>query len=290
MLPISVIIPTYNREEMVGRAIESVLRQSAPCQEIIVVDDGSTDGTAQMIEALTAERAGRKPHLRLIRQENRGTAAAKNRGILAAKADYLAFLDSDDHWKKRKMETQFAALSASPYSISHSKEIWFRRGKHLNQKKIHIPQGGDIFEHCLRLCAVGMSTVMAKRDFFDKIGLFNEKFHCCEDYDLWLRASAVLPFLLIDAPLTIKEGGREDQLSVRYRVGMDKLRIESICSLLDSCIVAGERLALALKELERKITIFAAGCLKHNKEEQGRYYLALFAEYRGKYSEKKEIE
>ncbi len=274
-LPITVILPTWNRALLLQRALSSVFRQSKPCSEVIVVDDGSTDDTSAILEEIRQQY----PRLMVITQKNMGPAAARNSGIRAAKNDYLAFLDSDDHWQRKKLEIQFASLAKSDFLISHTYEKWLRGGKHLNQKKIHIPQHGDIFEHCLRLCAVGMSTVMAKRAFFDIVGLFDESLHCCEDYDLWLRASARLPFLLVEDALTVKEGGRDDQLSQKYRMGMDELRIGSIRRLLAAGELTERQKEMAQKELVRKMQIFGNGCIKHGRVELGEKYLALVDQY-----------
>ena len=196
MTGISVIIPTYNRAFFLDRALNSVLRQSLPCNEILVIDDGSEDETRVCVDRFSASCP---MPVRYIYQNNRGPSAARNRGIEEADFSCLAFLDSDDHWQKKKLEVQYNALGKKPDSmISHTKERWLRRGHHLNQKKKHIPGDGDIFNHCLQLCAVGMSTVMVRKQIFAEAGMFNEKMRCCEDYDLWLRVSSRYPFLLVD--------------------------------------------------------------------------------------------
>jgi hypothetical protein len=121
---------------------------------------------------------------------------------------------------------------------------------------------------------------MMKKALFDDIGWFDENLRCCEDYDLWLRVSSSMSFLLIDEPLTIKEGGREDQLSHIHRLGMDEKRIYSIRKLLDSAILSEAQRTKAFAELTRKIRIFAAGCLKHGKLEQGHNLLNILEAYR----------
>ncbi|MCK9173735.1 MAG: glycosyltransferase family 2 protein [Desulforhopalus sp.] len=269
-LPVTVIIPTYNRRIMLKRAMDSVFRQSWSCAELVVVDDGSEDGTAEMLAGISVK----EPRLRLLTTAHQGPSAARNAGIAAATEKYIAFLDSDDHWQKRKLEKQYAALSASDFLISHTRERWLRLGEHLNQKKIHIPRHGDIFAHCLQVCAVSMSTLMVRRDLFTEVGLFDESLRCCEDYDLWLRIALHYPFLLVDEALTVKEGGREDQVSFQYQVGMDALRIKSLRKLLAGTMEPPRR-CLALAELIRKITIYAGGCCKHGREEEG---AALFVE------------
>ncbi len=271
MKGISVVIPTYNRAKLLARALQSVLDQRLPCDEIIVVDDGSTDFTNDSVRQFAADSLVK---VRYLHQENRGPAAARNLGIGAAYYDTLAFLDSDDHWQKNKLKLQYAALVQNPEMlISHTREKWLRRGKHLNQKKKHQPGNGDIFQHCLQLCAVGMSTVMLQKKLFKQVGFFNEKYRCCEDYDLWIRTSCNYPFLLVDEPLTIKEGGRDDQVSFQYRVGMDKLRIASIQDLLQGKTLTPEQTELSLLELYRKCSVYGKGCLKHDKSEEGSRYL-----------------
>jgi glycosyltransferase involved in cell wall biosynthesis len=271
MTGISVIIPTYNRAGFLGRALASVKRQTRRCDEIIVVDDGSDDDTRDCVQEFASNCL---IPLHYICQINKGPAAARNLGIKSAKHSYLTFLDSDDHWNKKKLDLQYKALEANPeILISHTKERWLRRGEHLNQKKIHQPGNGDIFKHCLQLCAVGMSTVMVRKELFNTIGIFNEAFRCCEDYDLWLRVSSQFPFFLIDTPLTVKEGGREDQVSYQYRIGMDRLRIAAILDLLKKGALREEQIKWTLEELQRKCQVYGMGCLKHEREQEGESYL-----------------
>ncbi|BHH83196.1 glycosyltransferase family 2 protein [Desulforhopalus sp. 52FAK] len=275
--PVSVVIPTYNREQFLKRAIDSVCKQVLSCKEIIIVNDGSTDNSLELLRKIKSESV---IPIVIINTDNQGVAAARNIGIHNATCDFIAFLDSDDHWHKRKLERQFNALFYDhSHYISHTKEKWLRRGQHLNQKKKHIPRHGDIFSHCLQLCAVGMSTVMVHKELFEKVGCFDEKLRCCEDYDLWLRVSSKYPFLLVDSPLTIKEGGREDQLSYIHRLGMDEKRIYSIRKLLDSGELDSQNLQLAHSEFERKVRIFADGCIKHGKTEIGTQYLRMLEDY-----------
>ncbi len=275
--PVSVIIPTFNRASFLGRAIASVLDQTVLCSELIIVDDGSTDYTQALLSNISSSA---QISIRVYRQDNRGPAAARNVGIREAKFPFVAFLDSDDHWHKRKLEKQYQCLADhSQYWISNTREKWFREGHHLNQKKKHIPRNGNIFGDCLQLCVVGMSTVMIKKELFDHVGLFDESLPCCEDYDLWLRVSCRYPFLLIDESLTIKEGGREDQVSFQYRRGMDRMRVDSMRKLLDADVLDLRRYRMALDAFKTKVTIFGNGCLKHGKTELGRSYLELIAMY-----------
>jgi len=273
MTGLSVIIPTYNRSVLITRALDSVKNQTVPCGEIIIVDDGSTDYTYDAVN--TFSRNCEIP-VHYFKQKQSGPAAARNKGVMESSFSHIAFLDSDDHWEKRKLQVQYGEMQTNPdYLVSHTRERWFRRGQHLNQKKIHQPRNGYIFDHCLRICGVGMSTVMVRRELFETTGLFNEDLRCCEDYDFWLRISCAHDFLLIDEALTIKEGGREDQVSYQYRVGMDRLRIHSIIDLVNSGRLNPDQTWNALKELQRKCKLYGTGCLKHGKGIHGRQYLAL---------------
>ncbi len=275
--PVSVVIPTFNRSHLLGRAVDSVLRQTWPCSELIIVDDGSTDDTYEFLKKLS--HSAQIP-VRIFCQQNRGPAAARNVAVRASSFPYLAFLDSDDHWHKKKLEKQYQSLANNPqYKISHTREKWLRDGVHLNQKKKHIPRHGEIFDHCLQLCGVGMSTVMVTKSIFDHVGLFDESLRCCEDYDFWLRTSCRYPFFLIDEYLTVKEGGREDQVSYQYRLGMDELRIHSLRKLLDGGILDCSQHLKALREFKKKAMIFGKGCLKHDKTDTGRFYLGLIPVY-----------
>ncbi len=274
---ISVILPTYDREVYLERSIASVLGQRHPCDELIVVDDGSTDATVSVIERLAADSP---VPIRLIRQENRGAAAARNTGIRAARGQWLAFLDSDDWWLPGKLGLQVTAMIANPRMlISHTREVWFRRGRRVNQKKKHDPPGGDIFLASLSMCVVGMSTVMARRELFERYGLFDETLPWCEDYDLWLRVGCREPFLLVPEPLIGKDGGREDQLSVIHRLGMDVHRIRSLCNLIDADCLDMDQHRAAVAELVRKCTIYGQGCIKHGRLEEGLRYQRLAQQY-----------
>ena len=122
-----------------------------------------------------------------------------------------------------------------------------------------------------------MSTVMARRELFDRYGLFDESLPCCEDYDLWLRVGCRQSFLLVPEPLTGKDGGRPDQLSTIHRMGMDTFRIRSLCHLLDAGVLNPEQRGSAVAELVRKCTIYGQGCIKHGRSDEGAHYLNLAA-------------
>ncbi len=266
---VDVVIPTFNRRNFLPAAIDSVLAQTHRKFNCLVIDDGSRDGTGELIK----QYGGTVTYLR---QENGGPASARNRGIRAGRAEMIAFLDSDDRWEPEKLEIQTAAMEKEPeFLISHTQETWYRRGEVLPQKKRHRKPAGEIFVRALSLCVVSMSTVMVRREIFDRVGYFDEDLPCCEDYDFWLRASRKSRFLLVDRPLTLKEGGRPDQVSAVYRQGMDRFRIRSLVNLIEREDLNGEEETLVRAELERKCRIYGQGALKRGREEEGRYFLAL---------------
>ena len=274
---VTVIIPTYNRSALLQKAVDSVLNQAHGNLELIIVDDGSDDDTGDLLDHY--KKISDKKIV-VVQQKNKGPAAARNRGIAESSAEYIVFLDSDDWLHPDKIGLQLAVMEGNAGClISHTQEIWYRAGMLLNQKMKHRKQAGYIFDRCLDLCAVSMSTVMLKRQLIEQVGVFDEDLPCCEDYDYWLRVSAKLPFLLIDQALTYKDGGRADQVSYIHRIGMDRYRIQAIAKIIDSGKLSASQYRLALRELEKKCRIYGNGCIKHNRSEEGEYYLVLAAKY-----------
>lgn len=273
MRDVSVIIPTYNRSKILLRALESIARQKQVPGEVIIIDDGSTDNTRHQV-ALFRESSAL--NLRYHYQPNRGPGAARNAGIRMAVGGFLAFLDSDDEWHRNKLAVQYQVLCDNPdFLVSHTMERWFRNGEHLNQKKYHQPPHGNIFYQALRLCCVGMSTVMARRELFDRHGSFNESLRCCEDYEYWLRVGAAERFYLVDQRLTVKHGGRPDQVSNMFRIGMDKYRIQALGTLIRTSNLQNIQRDAACRELARRCTIYAQGCRNHGKEYEAGFYQQL---------------
>lgn len=265
---VSIIIPTFNRRDTLCRALDSVLLQQGVSFEVIVIDDGSIDGTDQLI-------AEKYPQVSYFYQENQGPAAARNRGIEKARGEWIAFLDSDDAWLPGKLEAQlefmrrdniYGAQSSGrdesrPYRICQTEEIWIRNGKRVNPMKKHQKYGGFIFEKCLPLCIVSPSAVMIHRSLFEDVGLFDESLPACEDYDLWLRIAAQFPIGLIERPYITKYGGHADQTSHKYPA-MDRFRIHSLKKILDSGVLTKEQTAAAQAMLEEKTRIYTQGALK----------------------------
>lgn len=271
---VSVVIPTYDRWPMLRAAIDSVLAQTYPSREIIVVDDGSKDGTAQELAARYGEA------VQVVIQPQRGVAAARNLGVARAAGDHIAFLDSDDLWRPRKLEVQMSFMRRHPeWRICQTEEVWIRRGVRVNPKKKHRKPSGDIFRASLELCLVSPSAVLMTRELFERAGGFDESFPVCEDYDLWLRIARDNLVYLIPEPLVIKRGGHADQLS-RSTWGLDRFRARAIQKLLDSGI-AGDKRKWALEALVSKAAILAQGSRKRGHEGDALMYETLVANFIG---------
>jgi len=264
---VSVILPTFNRAWTLKDAVDSVLNQDYPYIELIVIDDGSEDNTQELL--------GRyKNRVVILKQENSGVSAARNAGIKNSHGEFIALLDSDDTWDKRKISCQVEFFKRHPEAlICQTEEIWIRKGKRVNPKVKHKKPSGMVFEASLELCLVSPSAVMMRRQLFDLKGYFNEEFIVCEDYDLWLRVSATLPVFLIDKPYTIKRGGHTDQLSSFH--SQDKFRIRSLLNLIRSDSLTPVQAAKAKKVLKKKCTIYGNGCIKRGRNKEGEYYLGV---------------
>lgn len=269
----SVIIPTFNRSGFLSQAIKSVLAQTETDFELILIDDGSTDNTADLIKDINDTR------LIYIHQPHQGVSGARNLGISLAKAEFIAFLDSDDCFKPEKLKIAREYIDRFPeINIFHTEEIWYRDQKLLNQKKIHQKPDGYIFDNALKLCCIGLSTTVVKKDLFKAIGYFDENMPACEDYDLWLRASVLYPVKLIPQVLTIKQGGHHDQLSQKYPA-MDTLRIYAIDKLLKHALLTDNQRNSAIVALKQKCLIYIAGAKKRNKFKEVEQYTSLMNFY-----------
>ena len=261
MPAISVIIPTFNRREPLTRALRSVLAQTGTAYDIWVIDDGSTDGTGDMLRRDF-------PSVQYAWFPNAGPAAARNRGIKRSQSEWLAFLDSDDTWLPGKLAAQLNFFKTHPeYRIAQTEEIWIRNGVRVNPMKKHQKYGGQIFEKCLPLCLISPSAVMLQRSLLEETGLFDESFPACEDYDLWLRIACRYPVGLIAEPYVMKYGGHADQRSAEFPA-MDQFRIRALQKILTSGKLTAPQRQAALAELETKSHIYMQGALKRGKREE----------------------
>ncbi len=265
MPEVSVVIPTYNRKEMVQEAVESVLSQTYQDFELIVVDDGSEDGTGEVLREKFGER------IIYLYQKNQGVSRARNRGIELSRGKYIAFLDSDDLWLKKKLERQVQFMQQNPEAmICYTDEIWIRRGVRVNPKKKHAKHSGWIYPQCLPLCIISPSSVLMRRELLEEVGGFDPEFPVCEDYDLWLRVALRYPIHLIPEKLIVKRGGHPDQLSHRSW-GNDIWRVRALLKMLQKELPPSWR-KLTVAELHRKCSILISGFEKRGKHEEAAQY------------------
>ena len=188
---VSAVIPAYNAEKYIGRAIDSVLAQSHSPDEVIVVDDGSTDGTGEVVK-------GYGSSVRYIRQENAGASVARNAGIEAARGEWIAFLDADDYWLKDKLKLQIEHLRRNKDLVWSCGNFVIRTPDGKTDKpgfKLadleKLLDGKEYFEDCLRAYLVGFyartSTAIIKRQVFDEAGMFLVGQLWAQDVDMFLR-------------------------------------------------------------------------------------------------------
>lgn len=180
---ISIVIPAYNSEKYIAEAIESAMSQVAIEFEIIVINDGSTDTTMNVV-------SNYKQHIRIINQDNSGPAAARNNGVSNAKGQYIAFLDSDDLWLPEKLMVQFRKINDG-YPIVYSNRFnigEIRDLPKIQSEIIEFPEG-KIWNKLLNGNMITTSSVIIKKDIFEEFNGFREELPYCEDWDLWLRCA-----------------------------------------------------------------------------------------------------
>ena len=224
---VSVIIPTYNRERLLERAIRSVLTQSYRTFEVIVVDDGSTDGTADMVAQSD------DPRLRLLVQDrNMGVAAARNRGMRHAKGRFIAFLDSDDEWAAEKLRLQVELMQRRPDRVGLVYTGLTLRGSD-DPPPVWIPSArGDVFADMLHRNVVhyGTSSTLIRREVIETVGFFDEKLPANEDHDYWTRIARFYEFDFVPEPLMnynheVSDAQPQERRSRRFNANMAARRI-----------------------------------------------------------------
>ena len=223
MIPrVSVVIPTYNYGRYIVEAIESVLNQTFPDREVIVVDDGSTDDTGELIG-----RFGDR--VRYIYQRNLGPSAARNTGIRAARGEYVGFLDSDDLWLPEKLALQVAVLdSCQAVGLVYSDALFFRDetqaiiGAH---REVFPHPAGRILAQLVLGNVISSPTPLVRRSILDRVGLFDEDLKASEDWDLWIRIAKICEIAYIDQPLAKYRRHRHNKSLNTKAIGMGQLLV-----------------------------------------------------------------
>lgn len=203
MEKVSIVLPTYNRAYCIQRAVDSVLRQTWPEWELIVVDDGSTDATEEIMGGFAA-LDGRVRYYR--QRDNRGVSAARNEGIRQARYEYIAFQDSDDVWRADKLEKQMRLFEENPKIGLVYCAI---RGTKQDGSPVRIPDAsmekqflqGDLYRLLLQGNVIDCPTAVMRRECTLKCGGFDETLSCLEDWELFLRIAAVYQIGYVDEAL-----------------------------------------------------------------------------------------
>ena len=190
---ISIITPTYNRSDYIAQAVQSVIDQTYGHFEHLIVDDGSTDNTNQVLAPFLED-----DRIKYFRQENQGQSVARNLGLKYAKGDFICFLDSDNVWMPEKLGAQLAVFRESPeVDVVYGDNITINEaGEEISRKNMFRPSGFIAFQMLKDNC-VSMNTAMARRRCFDEMGGMSGTRRVADDYDLWLRFSARYRFRYI---------------------------------------------------------------------------------------------
>lgn len=211
MAVVSVVIPTYERDDILPRALDSVLEQTFADLEVLVVDDNSQDDTSEIIDSYSDNR------LEYIRHsENLGANAARNTGIRAASGDYIAFLDDDDMWLESKIERQLEEYQ----SLDSSFGLVYTGRRIIDDETIieeFIPtKSGDIFRYLLRRNVIPSETPMIRAECFEKVGMFDIEFRSCQDWDMWLRIARSYKVSFVPKILAVSFWSGTDRISLDY--------------------------------------------------------------------------
>jgi glycosyltransferase involved in cell wall biosynthesis len=259
MTEVSVVIPTFNRWPMVAEAIASVMAQRRVDFELIIVDDGSIDETGARLPGLIEALSPAYRPVSILRTENYGPAAARNRGVAAARASFIAFLDSDDLWETGKLERQLEYMRQKPEClVSQTEEIWRRCRVRVNSGWRHHKRAGDFFFDSLRTCLISPSAVMMRTSVFRELGGFDEDMRAAEDYDLWLRLLLEHQVGLLSEPLVIRRAGHQGQLSATVPA-IDRFRILALLKLLLHYNLSDRRREAVCNVLIEKCGIYGKG-------------------------------
>ncbi|MDD2450049.1 MAG: glycosyltransferase family A protein [Sulfurimonas sp.] len=269
-MDISVVIPSYNRYEVLQRALASVYAQTYKPKEVIIIDDGSTDKTSQILKLF--------PDAKYYFQKNAGVSSARNRGIEKASYEWIAFLDSDDEWHRDKLQEHLELhLNKPELLMSYTDEKWMRDAKEVKLAKKYAKVDKDIFSSSLSHCIIAPSSAVMHKTLFESVGFFDETLEVCEDYDLWLRVAIKHKIGLVDKKLITKYGGAEDQLSSKFW-GMDRFRVVALEKLLRESVqeeitsTLYDKKEMIRSELLKKYTLLLKGAIKHDKIQDIKIY------------------
>ena len=266
LLNISVVIPVYNRPDLLNRALSSVSKQTTQADEVLVVDDGSSSSPdlSDFHEDLEIQC--------LRREKNLGVSAARNWGIQQARGKWIALLDSDDEWEPEKLEKQMRYIDQNPELLAiHTLEKWIRRGNEVIPPAYLDKSNNRLWERSLKNCLICPSSVLLHRTVFESVGWFDESLPVCEDYDFWLRLLLNHPVGLTEEKLVRKHGGHSDQLSTTTW-GMDRFRIKALEKILKRSDLTDQQRKQALDVMVEKCSVLEQGSIKREKYQAAQKY------------------
>jgi glycosyltransferase involved in cell wall biosynthesis len=278
-------VPVFNRFKVTADAVASVLFQTFSDLELILVDDGSTAA----MDSLT-DRFSQDPRFRYIRIEHSGKPGhVRNKGAEFARGEYLAFLDSDDIWLPQKLQRQVEVLrrvnegthDGRRVPLVHTREFWLRGEKLVSQKKQRHARRGNVFGDALQKCTIGPSTTLMEKRVFEELGGFRSDLEIAEDYEFWLRLTALYPVEYIEEPLIVKRAGHGPQLSQKYEQ-IEIFRLDALRGLVEDrwfarnadseAAESPDTQNRAEEEYARKCRIYAEGCRKRGRAEMATEY------------------
>ena len=251
-LSVSVVIPAFNREQTIVRCLKSVVGQTYPAMEILVVDDGSADNTRRIVADFPSDKVS------LLCQDHKGAQAARNKGIISAKGEYIAFLDSDDEWLPHMLEEAVSCLMDKGEHCVIYSDCYVRTGE--SQKLARLPDcEGDSYAALLKSTGPTIS-MLVKRELLLGIGLLDEKVAAYQEWDTAIRLAQRAEFVHIHKPLfnyymhdgeTISKSGKKDLLGYEYIEKKQRKKIADICGygaladhyclLIKKCIQNGSK-------------------------------------------------
>ena len=276
MHTVSVVIPTYNRIQLLLVAVSSVVIQSYPAKEIIIVDDCSTDGTSAIIGNMARTLQNTKIILISLTTHSGKPGYLRNYGVSKSNGEYIAFLDDDDQWTKDKLATQIALHSHHADCVmSYTEEYWMRRGTLLPHAIQHHKDASVLFAAALKKCTIGPSTVMIKRKYMDiRTNVnhgFNPELEIAEDYHLWIKILDRHPVRHISRALTVKCAHGQEQLSHKYKY-IERFRIRALELLLAQNQLTPAHHILAAHAYAEKCAIWAQGAARRGRLAEAREY------------------
>lgn len=232
MTPISAVVSLYNKKDYVVRALNSVLRQTSLPQEIVVVDDGSTDGGADIVNGLNS------PLIRVVRKENGGPGSARNRGVRESRGEFVAFLDADDEWKETFLERMHEAIAfVGNRKVGIFTAVSDRRRTDYRIPDLPVNERFTLIESFCKPSSYGYvvnsSTAVIPKVVLDEVGPFSEKQRNLEDVDMWIRISLRYPIVRVNEVLTIIHYDDPAGINRRIRCRPPLIQVDSICSFFN---------------------------------------------------------